>query len=88
MKFIFTFQQISQNCPKDFLESEQFAYSTIELCLGYLFKILHRCALKEIFGSCVQFCFKSCREKIYCITSGNDINKNSFFYVSDIIKFR
>ncbi|XP_020890238.1 HEAT repeat-containing protein 5B isoform X2 [Arabidopsis lyrata subsp. lyrata] len=35
-------QQISQNCPKDFLESEQFAYSTIELCLGYLFKILHR----------------------------------------------
>lgn len=63
MKFIFTFQQISQNCPKDFLESEQFAYSTIELCLGYLFKILHRCALKEIFGSCVQFCFKSCREK-------------------------
>ncbi|AAD10656.1 Unknown protein [Arabidopsis thaliana] len=41
MKFIF-FQQISQNCPKDFLESEEFAYSTIELCLGYLFKILHR----------------------------------------------
>ncbi|XP_010511629.1 PREDICTED: HEAT repeat-containing protein 5B-like isoform X1 [Camelina sativa] len=35
-------QEISQNCPKDFLESEQFAYSTIELCLGYLFKILHR----------------------------------------------
>ncbi|CAE5963233.1 unnamed protein product [Arabidopsis arenosa] len=35
-------KQISQNCPKDFLESEQFAYSTIELCLGYLFKILHR----------------------------------------------
>ncbi|XP_018445436.1 protein SWEETIE isoform X3 [Raphanus sativus] len=35
-------QQISQTCPKDFLESEQFAYSTIELCLGYLFKILHR----------------------------------------------
>jgi hypothetical protein len=35
-------QQISQNCPKDFLESEEFAYSTIELCLGYLFKILHR----------------------------------------------
>ncbi|KAL1208787.1 Protein SWEETIE [Cardamine amara subsp. amara] len=35
-------QQISQNCPKDFLESEQFAYSTIELCLGYLFKILYR----------------------------------------------
>ncbi|XP_013649204.2 protein SWEETIE isoform X3 [Brassica napus] len=34
--------QISQTCPKDFLESEQFAYSTIELCLGYLFKILHR----------------------------------------------
>jgi|APAra0007618257_1042622.scaffolds.fasta_scaffold00444_26 hypothetical protein len=46
MKFIF-FQQISQNCPKDFLESEEFAYSTIELCLGYLFKILHRCALKR-----------------------------------------
>ncbi|ESQ28765.1 hypothetical protein EUTSA_v10017993mg [Eutrema salsugineum] len=35
-------QQISQNCPKEFFESEQFAYSTIELCLGYLFKILHR----------------------------------------------
>lgn len=34
--------QISQTSPKDFLESEQFAYSTIELCLGYLFKILHR----------------------------------------------
>ncbi|KAG2322694.1 hypothetical protein Bca52824_015907 [Brassica carinata] len=35
-------QQISQTCPKDFLECEQFAYSTIELCLGHLFKILHR----------------------------------------------
>uniref|UniRef100_A0A1J3HBB6 HEAT repeat-containing protein 5B n=1 Tax=Noccaea caerulescens TaxID=107243 RepID=A0A1J3HBB6_NOCCA len=35
-------QQISQNCPTEFLESEQFAYSTIELCLGYLFKILDR----------------------------------------------
>ncbi|CAD5316514.1 unnamed protein product [Arabidopsis thaliana] len=39
---VYFFQQISQNCPKDFLESEEFAYSTIELCLGYLFKILHR----------------------------------------------
>ncbi|KAJ0256074.1 Protein SWEETIE [Hirschfeldia incana] len=35
-------QQIAQTCPKDFLECEQFAYSTTELCLGYLFKILHR----------------------------------------------
>ncbi|KFK41114.1 hypothetical protein AALP_AA2G087800 [Arabis alpina] len=42
VRAVYVVQQILLNCPKDFLESEQFAYSTIELCLGYLFKILHR----------------------------------------------
>ncbi|XP_044468488.1 protein SWEETIE isoform X3 [Mangifera indica] len=31
--------QIVQNCPSDFVESENFAYIGIELCLAYLFKI-------------------------------------------------
>ncbi|XP_010528470.1 PREDICTED: HEAT repeat-containing protein 5B isoform X2 [Tarenaya hassleriana] len=33
--------QILQNCPKDFLDVEQFAYMTMELCLGHLFKIFN-----------------------------------------------
>ncbi|KAG6716276.1 hypothetical protein I3842_04G041200 [Carya illinoinensis] len=31
--------QIVQNCPKDFLETEDFAYIAMELCLAYLFKM-------------------------------------------------
>ncbi|CAL5367371.1 unnamed protein product [Camellia sinensis] len=31
--------EIVQNCPKDFLEAENFASLVVELCLAYLFKI-------------------------------------------------
>ncbi|XP_073057988.1 protein SWEETIE isoform X1 [Primulina eburnea] len=34
------FLQVIQKCPKDFLEEENFAYLTSELCLTSLFKIL------------------------------------------------
>lgn len=86
MKFIFTFQQISQNCPKDFLESEQFAYSTIELCLGYLFKLLRRCALYQEILEAVFVLFilnlrNHVERSIYWITSANNCNKDSFFFL-------
>ncbi|KAJ4707111.1 HEAT repeat-containing protein 5B-like [Melia azedarach] len=35
---ISVFSQIVQNCPEDFLESENFAYLQMELCFAYLFK--------------------------------------------------
>lgn len=31
--------QIVQNCPEDFLETENFAYSAMELCSAYLFRV-------------------------------------------------
>ncbi|KAL7606152.1 hypothetical protein Lser_V15G19771 [Lactuca serriola] len=32
--------QIVQNCPKDFFETEDFAYQAAELCLSFIFKFL------------------------------------------------
>ncbi|KDO58990.1 hypothetical protein CISIN_1g0043304mg, partial [Citrus sinensis] len=34
--------QIVQNCPEDFLKSENFSYLGMELCLAYLFKNFQR----------------------------------------------
>ncbi|CDP02785.1 unnamed protein product [Coffea canephora] len=35
--------KILQNCPKDFLEKENFAYLSSELCLAFLFKFFASC---------------------------------------------
>ncbi|KAL0332487.1 UNVERIFIED_CONTAM: protein SWEETIE [Sesamum calycinum] len=37
---VFFLSQVVQNCPKDFLNVENFAYVAAELCVTYLFKLL------------------------------------------------
>ncbi|XP_048328605.2 protein SWEETIE isoform X2 [Ziziphus jujuba] len=39
---ISVFSQIVQNCPESFFEMENFAYSAMELCMAYLFKLFKR----------------------------------------------
>ncbi|KAL8545351.1 hypothetical protein ACS0TY_005503 [Phlomoides rotata] len=42
---------IVQNCPKDFLEVENFAYLATELCLTFLFKLLLSCDANSQYPS-------------------------------------
>lgn len=40
--FLLWAYQVVQNCPKDFLEVDNFAYLATELCLTFLYKLLLR----------------------------------------------
>ncbi|KAL8476600.1 hypothetical protein ACS0TY_029047 [Phlomoides rotata] len=48
---VFFLSQIVQNCPKDFLEVENFAYLATELCLTFLFKLLLSCDANSQYPS-------------------------------------
>ncbi|KAK6150970.1 hypothetical protein DH2020_015902 [Rehmannia glutinosa] len=51
---VFFLSQVVQNCPKDFLEVENFAYLATELCLTSLFKFLFRVSCTSCLANALK----------------------------------